>query len=294
MDEKKIQALVADGVLADRQMIPWRPAAGHEFPSPEAGEVIVFDPFFYRGFSLPAHPFLKGLLAFYGISLHHLNPSSILHISTFIHLCEAFLGIFPHFNFFRANFFLKPQPSAANIQNVGGAGLQCRNTKKYFDMSLRTSNKGWHDSWFYCPNPSYSLGASAAGFPTPCDSWKAKLTSQEELEVTPLFEKVAELKNKGLTGVWIVRHFLQFRLNPLKERVHPVFEYSGPSDPTRESPVNLDDNVLKSRLADLFTNDVVIPTAADKLACKAFHIYRTTSKVTSSSPLHLLCMVCFS
>ena len=114
MDEKKIQALVADGVLADRQMISWRPAAGHEFPSPEVGEVIVFDPFFYRGFSLPAHPFLKGLLAFYGISLHHLNPSSILHISTFIHLYEAFLGIFPHFNFFRANFFLKPQPSLAS------------------------------------------------------------------------------------------------------------------------------------------------------------------------------------
>ena len=91
----------------------------------------------------------------------------------------------------------------------------------------------------------------------------------------------------------MVRHFLQFCLNPLKDRVHPVFEYSGPNDPTRESSVDLDDAALKHRLVDLFTNDVIIPTAADKPACKAFHVYRPTPKVIFSSLLHFLLIVYF-
>ena len=57
------------------------------------------------------------------IQLHHLTPNSILHISIFIHLCEAFLGIEPHFNLFFNLFHLKPQPNSHEIVEVGGARL---------------------------------------------------------------------------------------------------------------------------------------------------------------------------
>ena len=36
-----------------------------------------------------------------GIQVHHLTPNSILHISIFVHLYEAFLGIEPHFDLFQ-------------------------------------------------------------------------------------------------------------------------------------------------------------------------------------------------
>ncbi|KAK1606146.1 hypothetical protein QYE76_029819 [Lolium multiflorum] len=45
---------------------------------------------------LPAHEFLRCLLFFYGIQLWQLTPNSILHLSIFITVCEAFLGIDPH------------------------------------------------------------------------------------------------------------------------------------------------------------------------------------------------------
>jgi hypothetical protein len=49
-----------------------------------------------RGFSLPAHKFLCGLLFVYGVQLYQLTPNSILIIACFITLCEAFLGVDPH------------------------------------------------------------------------------------------------------------------------------------------------------------------------------------------------------
>ena len=35
-----------------------------------------------------------------GVQVHHLTPNLIIHISIFVHLCEAFLGIEPHFDLF--------------------------------------------------------------------------------------------------------------------------------------------------------------------------------------------------
>ena len=60
------------------------------------------------GFSI--HPFLRGLLEFYGIELHHLTPGSILHISGYVALCEMFLGCEAHFKVWRNFFALSPAP----------------------------------------------------------------------------------------------------------------------------------------------------------------------------------------
>lgn len=48
--------------------------AGKEFPIPKTNKTVVFESFFQRGFGLSAHPFLCGLLYFYGIEICHLNP----------------------------------------------------------------------------------------------------------------------------------------------------------------------------------------------------------------------------
>jgi hypothetical protein len=106
--EENLKEMVAHGVLPAKEIIGWRPACGEAFPTPDTHEVVVFSHFFYGGFSLPTSRFFRGILEFYGISLHHLNPNSIVHIANFIHACEAFLGIRPHFALFHRIFFLKP------------------------------------------------------------------------------------------------------------------------------------------------------------------------------------------
>jgi hypothetical protein len=69
----------------------------HLAPSSLAGEVILIAAFYERGLSLLSSIFLRGLLLHYGLKLHHLTPSGVLHIAAFVTLCEAFLGLLPHF-----------------------------------------------------------------------------------------------------------------------------------------------------------------------------------------------------
>ena len=68
----------------------------------------------------------SGLLYYYGIQLHHLTHNSFVHLSVFVHLCEAFLGIEPHFELFRHLFHLKSQLNSTRLDVVGGAGVQLR------------------------------------------------------------------------------------------------------------------------------------------------------------------------
>ena len=66
------------------------PAAGKDFPTPRIDELVVFEDYFFHGFGIPIHPFLRNLIVFYGISLCNLFPNSILHVVIFINLCESY------------------------------------------------------------------------------------------------------------------------------------------------------------------------------------------------------------
>jgi hypothetical protein len=101
MTEAKIQALVDRGLLRPKAEVEWRAAAGEEFPSEDVKEQVVFASFFEHGFNLPAGDFFRGLLYYYRLELVHLVPNSVTVVSTFIHFCEAYLGIPPHFTLWR-------------------------------------------------------------------------------------------------------------------------------------------------------------------------------------------------
>jgi hypothetical protein len=58
-------------------------------------EVPMFARFVERGLALPANNFFKGLLQYYGIKYLNLNPNGIFHVSVFVHICGAFVGIKP-------------------------------------------------------------------------------------------------------------------------------------------------------------------------------------------------------
>ncbi len=57
--------MVKDGVLPEKEIIGWRAADGEAFPTANTGEIVVFESFFYRGFSVPTSRFFRGLLHFY-------------------------------------------------------------------------------------------------------------------------------------------------------------------------------------------------------------------------------------
>jgi hypothetical protein len=64
-------------------------------PRPRDDEVIMLASFYERGFGLPLHLFMRGLLHYYQGEIQNLHPNAILHIVCFIMLCEAFMGSIP-------------------------------------------------------------------------------------------------------------------------------------------------------------------------------------------------------
>ncbi|RLM75473.1 putative gypsy-type retrotransposon protein [Panicum miliaceum] len=121
------------------------------------GETVMFAPFADRGLALPSSNFFRGVIGFYKIKHYHLQPNSVLRTSIFVHLCEAFLEIRPHFNLFRHLFRLKPQPDERNPALVGGAGVQLRDKALYLEYTTLSSLSGWHGQWFYIGNHQPSL-----------------------------------------------------------------------------------------------------------------------------------------
>ena len=99
-----LDVLVADGVVVEGDV---RLPGDESIPAPAPDERVCFQAFFPRGFALPLHPFVRGLLYSYRLQLHDLTPNGILHIACFITLCEAFLGIYPHWGLWRRLFSVK-------------------------------------------------------------------------------------------------------------------------------------------------------------------------------------------
>jgi len=84
---------LVEGLLRPREVVQWRFHDSDSMSFENVDELILFQHFVERGLALRTTDFLQGLLSFYGIQIHHLNPNLILHLLIFVHFCEAFLGI---------------------------------------------------------------------------------------------------------------------------------------------------------------------------------------------------------
>ncbi|KAE8785764.1 hypothetical protein D1007_40499 [Hordeum vulgare] len=73
-----IDALCHHWLLPPISQVLVRIPGAETSPTPAAGEVVVFNEHFYRGFGLPASSFFFEWLHFFGLQLHHLAPNAIL------------------------------------------------------------------------------------------------------------------------------------------------------------------------------------------------------------------------
>ncbi|KAK1695501.1 hypothetical protein QYE76_012198 [Lolium multiflorum] len=84
------------------------------------------------------------------------DPNSILHLSIFVTVCEAFLGIDPHWGLWRKIFYVKRHNDSNGPPVVGGVGFVVRKEVDYFDYPMKESVQGWRNKWFYLRDPSMS------------------------------------------------------------------------------------------------------------------------------------------
>jgi len=65
-------------------------------------------------------------------------------------------------------------------------------------------------------------------------------------------QRIAVLKNKGVTGAMVAFSWLGRQIQPLQKRCHAGFEYSGLDDPSRFSSKVIHPNEAMAILNDLF------------------------------------------
>jgi hypothetical protein len=159
VSEPDLLHLVSIRVLPPKELCSWRICHGVTVPTEDTHESVIYVPFLLRGLALPISPFFCGLLDFYRLNLTHLNPNSILQISIYVHLCEAFLGVLPHFGLWKYLYHCRPRMAREQHQLVGGASLEMRRGRKadYLEIPLKDSIKGWRLEWFIVENHGNSL-----------------------------------------------------------------------------------------------------------------------------------------
>jgi hypothetical protein len=278
IDDSAVQKLEENGLIPSQSLIGWRTAPGEDFPMPSEEEIVVYQKFFTAGLGLPTSDFFRGLLHYYGLELVHLNPNSILHISVFVHLCEAFLGIPPHFALFIHLFQLKPQPSSNKLKVVGGAGLQLRNKNEYIIVPFKDSLKRWREGWFYCENHAPSLPAFTGRLPKQNPNWTRFETPGDSDQVKELLELIADHKSAGLTAVYVMGDWLRRRIQPLKLRARLGFEYVWEQDPTREVTTPASDDSVMEILGEMFCSVGQWP---DGCAIHSYHLGNAPPTVSS-------------
>jgi hypothetical protein len=194
--KEQIQSLADCGPLRPKAQVGWRPTAGEEFPTEGTCETIVSLAHIERRFGVLAGDFLRGLLHFYRIELVHLAPNSITIISTFIHLCEAYLGIALHFHTWRH--FLELKKTGKGLA-VGSVGFMLRRNMKseYIDLTLPDNTTDWKQGCFYLDNPTPTLRERTGWVPIPVLEWTNQLASRDTEELKPLLDNLEQLKAKG-------------------------------------------------------------------------------------------------
>jgi hypothetical protein len=122
---------------------------------PLEGYIMACAAFYERGFGVPSHRFLHSLLQFYGLELHHLTHSGIMHMAAFVTLCEAYMGIerlFNLWNLFCARIWQGPSVEAAVLGSVDIFVRSGHIVDPYFNLQMFCLLDGCQKVWFFLKN----------------------------------------------------------------------------------------------------------------------------------------------
>ena len=135
------------------------PEEGQLLPTPRPHERVVFLPYFLRGLGFSLHPFVRGLMFYYGLDFHDLAPNFVLNISAFIIVCEAFLCIRPHFGLWLKTFNVKPKVVRGNQAECGGAMAGKIANVLWLEGSFVETLKGGSQGGFTSPSHAIRSGS---------------------------------------------------------------------------------------------------------------------------------------
>jgi hypothetical protein len=209
-------------------------------------------------FNLPAGDFFRVLQYYYRLELVHLVPNFITVVSTFIHFCEAYLGIPPHFLLWRYFFCVKSTGKRSGpvgaVMFVLKPGLKA----EWIDNDLPDNTAGWRSEWFYIADQIPGLPRRSVHKPAKISKWDLGLPTRDLKDLKGVLELVSDMKKRGVTGAAVARSFCWRMIQPIKDRVHPAYEYCGQSDPTREVTHKVCKEEMAARVSQMYSGKVKV------------------------------------
>jgi hypothetical protein len=226
MTEDNIRVLVDRGLLRPKAEVEWRAAVGEEFPSDDAKEQVIFVSFFERDFNLPVGDFFRGLLFYYRLELVHIVPNCVTVVSTFIHFCEAYLGIPPH-SVVEVFFSVKSTGKRSGPAGAVMFNLRSGLKAEWIDSDLPDNTAGWRSEWFYIAYQIPGLSCRTSHKSAKISEWDLGLSTRELEDLKVILELVSDMKVRGVIGAAVARSFCRRMIQPIKDWVHPAYEYCG-------------------------------------------------------------------
>ena len=150
--EGHIKKLRKAGYLSN-DIVHRLPDKGKLIPTPRPHLRVVFLTHFLQGLGFSLHPFVRGLMFYYGLDFHDLAPNFILNISAFIIVCEAFLRIQPHFGLWLKIFSVKPKVVGGRQAECGGTMVGKMPNITWLEGAFMETIKGWQSGSFFITEP---------------------------------------------------------------------------------------------------------------------------------------------
>ncbi|KAE8778579.1 hypothetical protein D1007_48478 [Hordeum vulgare] len=201
----------------------------------------------------PFSSFLVAVLSHYEIHTLHLHPSSLVLLSAFVFLCEAFAGVTPSMALLR-HFFSLVLVSEEQCYGCASLATADASAPRSLDTELLREAEGFRWQWV-------QVGAAEAGalflpplaHATPNRGWMREELTDPRL--TLVLTRLEKLKRAGVTMVMVVREFVRRRIAPLQRHSCPMWAYAGPRDLMRIQVLPLPPHILRELLRRLAGDD---------------------------------------
>jgi hypothetical protein len=83
--------------------------------------------------------------------------------------------------------------------------------------------------------------------------WDLGLSTRELEDLKGVLELVSDMKSRGVTGAAVARSFCRRMIQPIKDQVHPAYEYCGQLDPTREVNRKVSRKEMAARVSQIYS-----------------------------------------
>jgi hypothetical protein len=199
-----------------------------DVPTIEGSTVLCFEYQLAAGLGLPPSKFLSSIMGYLGCSLVHLNANAVSALSSFVMLCECWLGIPSDTSLFWHYY----SPAQYSKTIFGGIGLSLRRKYRdeYIKATFKSCWKGAQQKWVLVDMHVNLPWVNKLLFPPAIKDLQKEPPMTDRLAA--LVRHVAELRQAGLEVCHCVEEFYLRRIRPLGHRKTLAFESPRLADPS--------------------------------------------------------------